>query len=515
MKGKIEVVTAQFPSRGEALIYIVFEGDFRKDDNLKLLDKKTRGRLTEKIKTYHFEGKEGQIFSLELNDFYKEIIIVGAEKAGWKKALAEALRFAQSKKLSSVTFFYQRQLGEDFFEVGKQVAIAFYLANYYFDYYKGTEEKKKIKKIELLKFAFIPQLTGQVVTGALEKIKHGVEYGGLLTDGVYLARDLVNQPASHLHPETLVEEAFKIEKESQGKIKVEVFDEDECRRLGMGAFLGVAQGSERKPKFIILKFQNPKIKSQKEKLKIKKICLIGKSITFDSGGLSLKPSEGMETMKMDMAGGAAVLGVFKILAHLDEVGLEINKEVCGILPACENMPSGKSLKPGDVVTALNGKTIEVLNTDAEGRLTFADAISYAEKYFKPDIIIDLATLTGACMVALGQEIAGMWGNDESLLKLLTQIAAQEGEELWLMPLFKAYAKKLKSDVADIKNITGDRYGGAITAALFLAEFVKKSKWVHLDIAGPAFSTQNQGLITKGGTGWGVLTIIEFLRKYAA
>ncbi len=530
MMGKIEVKTAQFPSTGEALIYIVFEDSFKKDENLKLLDKKTGGKLGAKLKLHNFQGKEDQIVSLELNDFYKEIIIVGAKKENWRKALADGLRLAQSKKLTSVVVFYELDFGDDFFEVGKQVALAFYLTNYHFDRYKSEKERKKIDKIYNFQF---------IISKQTSDLKKGIDYGRLISEGVYLTRDLVNQPASYVHPETLVEEAFKIEKESKGKISVEVLDEDECRRLGMGAFLAVGQGSERKPKFIILKYGDPaaKILSQvnspphqnlvrgpvsenfgSPSSNKKSICLIGKSITFDSGGLSLKPSEAMETMKMDMAGGATVLGVFKILANMDNDveprhGVALPK-IYGILPACENMPSGKALKPGDIVTALNGKTIEVLNTDAEGRLTLADALSYAEKYIKPEIIVDLATLTGACMVALGKDIAGMFGNDSSLLKSFAEVAEKEKEELWEMPLFKPYTKGLKSDVADLKNITGGRYGGAITAALFLSEFVKNSKWIHLDIAGPAFSDEVKGIITKGGTGWGVLTVIEFIKNYA-
>jgi leucyl aminopeptidase len=242
--------------------------------------------------------------------------------------------------------------------------------------------------------------------------------------------------------------------------------------------------------------------------------LIGKSITFDSGGLSLKPSEAMEWMKIDMAGGAAVLGVFKFLSLLAARGWEdrLNVNVFGILPACENMPSGKALRPGDILTALNGKTIEVLNTDAEGRLTLADALSYAEKFIKPDYCVDLATLTGACMVALGEDIAGLFGNDNQLIKKFETVAKKENEELWQLPLPSWYRKLIQSDIADIKNI-GGRYGGAITAALFLKEFVEKMKWIHLDIAGPAFNQREErGIIKKGATGWGVISLIEFLRN---
>jgi leucyl aminopeptidase len=531
MTGKITISEGVFPGQGETLIIPVFEDKVKQDKNLQIIDKKTAGKLKKKLTLHNFIGKEEEFLTFELEGFYKAIIVLGLGKSKdfslsiWKKALASALRKIGLMKYSSSTIFYFDSLGKEYFEIGKHTALAFYLPNYYFDIYKSEEERKKVKKLDSLRLLLLPIRTASVGNRALQQ---GADYGKLIAEGIYLTRDLVNQPASHTHPETLVAEAFKIEKEGKGKIKVEVLDEEECRRLGMGAFLGVGQGSERKPKFIVLRYNgkgneagivnrlrntSPKddtgIVTEKRNPKQTKICLIGKSITFDSGGLSLKPSEAMETMKIDMAGGATVLGVFKILAHLEE----INAQIYGILPACENMPSGKALKPGDIVTALNKKTIEVLNTDAEGRLTLADAISYAEKYLKPDIIIDVATLTGACMVALGKEITGMFGNDEALLASLEKMAKIEGEELWHLPLYQPYAKKLKSDIADLKNITGSKWGGAISAALFLTEFVEKAKWVHFDIAGAAFNEgEIHGVTPKGATGWGVLTIMEYLRK---
>ncbi len=515
MIGKVKIKKIQFPSRGEALIYIAFEDSLKKDQNLRLLNELTAGKLQEKFKLYDFSGNENEILSLELYGFYKEIIIAGVRRENWQESLANAFRLAQTKKISEVTFFYNQNFGDNFFEVAKKVALAFYLTNYSFDCFKNKQERQKTRKIEVLNFVIPANFSGQNEKEVFHLLEKGVNYGRLLAEGVYLARDLVNQPASHLYPQTLMQEAFKIEKESGGQIKVNVLDENECRRLGMGAFLAVAQGSDRKPMFIVLKYQTLLSKRGSSKEKVNSICLIGKSITFDSGGLSLKPSEGMETMKIDMAGGAVVLGVFKILAHLGKIGLNIDKEVYGILPACENMPSGKALKPGDIVSCLNGKTIEVLNTDAEGRLTLADALVYAQKYLKTDVIIDLATLTGACMVALGKEIAGLFGNDDSLSKEFLQTAKKEGEKLWQLPLYEPYAKNLKSTVADIKNITGDRYGGAITAALFLSEFVKDAKWIHLDIAGPAFSYETRGTTSQGATGWGLLTIIDFLKNYGS
>lgn len=512
MVGKINLKQGKFPGKSEGLIYFIFEGDIEKDEKLKLLEKRTKSKIEKEIKKHNFSGKEEEKLLLYLNDSYQYLLVIGLgdkkdfDLVKWMRFLADGFRLLQKQRLDSVEVFYQNELGRDFFEIGKKLALSFYLSQYSFDRFKSEEAKKKIKKFKTLDFSVAPDFTAPVQQKALGQLEKGINWGEIVAAGVCLARDLVNQPASYLHPETLVEETFKIEKESRGKIKVEVLDKDECQRLGMGAFLGVAQGSDRPAKFIVLTYKNNNQKQDKT------LCLVGKSISFDSGGLSLKPAEMMEWMKVDMAGGASVLGVFKVLSQADSGEIKF-KKVFGILPACENMPSGKALKPGDIVRALNGKTIEVLNTDAEGRLTLADALAYAEKYLKPDYTVDLATLTGACMVALGEEIAGLFGNNEELIEKLKNFARKEGELLWPLPLFSPYEKLLESSIADLKNIGGGRYGGAITAALFLSEFVKKMKWIHLDIAGPAFNHRDEkNIFSKGGTGVGIMTLSEILRQ---
>ena len=276
-------------------------------------------------------------------------------------------------------------------------------------------------------------------------------------------------------------------------------DKSACDKAMIGAFLGIAQGSDHPPFFVHMSYRPTGAK--------KHLALVGKAVTFDSGGISIKPAEAMYTMKLDMAGGAAVLGVFKILARLKP-----NVIVDGIFAACENMPSGKAIRPGDVVKAMNGTTIEVLHTDAEGRVTLADALSYAVKQ-KPDAIIDLATLTGACMVALGEEITGLMSNNPKLENKLLTAAATAGEKMWSLPLEKNYKRELKSEVADLRNIAG-RYGGALTAGLFLQEFVANIPWAHLDIAGPSFAERPINAYTgKGGTGAGVRTLLELLRSF--
>jgi len=498
MVGNIQVEKLDFFGKGEALIFFAFSDTLSKDPKLTLLNKKTTGLLKKKISLHEFEGKEEQMLNINPVNFYEQIIIVGAGKSTeftlnkFKNLLASALRTLQKTKTTSVNLFYFDQLGKDYFEIGKNLSLGFYLANYEFSRFKSN--KKNLQhQIKTLNFYIDNQPS--------KPIQVGIDSGKLIAEGIYLTRDLVNEPASHQHPDSLVKIANEIVKDSKGKITVEVLNKQNCQTLGMGAFLGAAQGSDREPKFIILKYNGSS--------KSKKICLIGKTLIFDSGGLSLKPSSSMETMKIDMAGGATVLGVFKILSKLD-----VKTSVMGILPACENMPSGHAIRPGDVVTALDGQTIEVLNTDAEGRLTLADALTYTEKYLEPEIIIDLATLTGACMVALGKEITGLFGNNKQLINDFEKISQKEGDQLWPMPMYEPYSKKMKSEIADWKNTGGTGFGGAIIAALFLKEFVKKTKWLHLDIAGSAYSDEIKGVITKGGTGWGVVSLIEFIKKFS-
>jgi len=307
-----------------------------------------------------------------------------------------------------------------------------------------------------------------------------------------LARDMVNEPANYMTPSQMAEVAKEIA--SKCNLEFKVFDREDMGAMGMGALLGVAKGSNQPPKLITLSYKGDEHSE-------KAIGFLGKGITFDSGGISIKPSEGMEEMKDDMSGAAAVMAAVGAIAQLKP---KINVTV--IIPATENLPSGTALKPGDVLRAMNGKTIEVISTDAEGRLILADALSYAVKQgLSP--LIDLATLTGACRVALGLLYSGVFGNDQKLIDKVLKAADRTGERMWQMPMPEEYKEQNKSDIADIKN-TGNRYGGAITAALFLAEFVDNVPWVHLDIAGPRLSKKETGYTVKGATGFGVRTLVE-------
>ena len=373
--------------------------------------------------------------------------------------------------------------------IAQVIVEASTLSAYKFLKYKSEEEKKKERALEEV----ILSLPANKIAAAEE----GIRVGKIVSEAVIFARDLINEPAEVTSPSYLSQIAEDLAKDSKGAVKVKILEKEEVEKFGMGAFLGVAAGSDKPPKFIRLSYRltNPK----------KKIVLIGKGITFDTGGLSLKTPEFMETMKSDMSGAAGVLAVFKALSLLKP-----KVEVVGLIPACENMPSGSALKPGDILHAMNGKTIEVLNTDAEGRLTLADALSFALSREKPDEIIDIATLTGACIVALGQEIAGMWGNDDKLMTEIEDAAIASSERIWRMPLVKDYKELLKSHIADIKNVQTGRFAGAIAAALFLSEFVGKTPWVHLDIAGPAYVEKDTPLTPQGGAGFGVRLLLNFL-----
>lgn len=492
----------------QVLLLFTFIDDSNKNSLFNKVDQNVNKKLSKRAKQFSYKSEKGERFVVHDVDEklgYDAIVVIGLGKkkdctlASYRHELANAFRYVAGLKFDSVALYVDHLFQTDVANCGKALAEALHLSQYRFDKYKLNEEKKKQTTVSTM-HVYVD--THVVNKSEIEAMKKGIDLGSVISRGVCLARDMVNEPGLHMTPIVLARAAQKIAKQSKGAISCKVFGKKECERLGMGAYLSIDMGSDLEPQFIIL--------HHKPKQAKKSICLIGKSITFDSGGMSLKPSKSMETMKLDMAGGAAVLGVFDILSTHPEL---TNYEVYGILPACENMLSGKAIRPGDVVRALNGKHIEILNTDGEGRMTLADALSYAEKYLKPDYIIDIATLTGAIMVALGPDITGLYGRDAKFNSAVEKAANEEGEELWTMPLTMRYLKKMKSDIADLKNVSGMGYGGATTAALFLSEFVKNEKWVHLDIAGASFNEHaSDGIIPKGGTGWGVMTFMRLLQS---
>ena len=326
---------------------------------------------------------------------------------------------------------------------------------------------------------------------SLKVVAEGVETGKAVAEGVTLARELGNRPANYCTPTALADEAKRMGK-AYRHIKVEVLDRKAIEKIGMGSFLSVTNGSAQPPRFIILRYEGA-AKTQAP------VVLVGKGITFDTGGISLKPGAEMDEMKFDMGGAASVLGTFRAIAELQP---KVN--VIGLVPACENMPSGTATKPGDVVTSLSGQTIEVLNTDAEGRLILCDALTYAER-FKPAVVVDIATLTGACVIALGAVHSGLFSPDDELAAALQQAGTQALDTAWRMPVDEEYGDALKSNFADMGNV-GGRAGGAVTAAVFLSKFTKGYRWAHLDIAGTAWKSG----AAKGGTGRPVGLLTQFL-----
>jgi leucyl aminopeptidase len=379
-------------------------------------------------------------------------------------------------------------------DVGQAVAEGALLGLYRLKKYKtetADDEKDNLRELHILASGGSAQQT----------LSRGSERGKILADAVSMARDLTNSPGNAVNPSVLAETAKSIAK--QTTLRCRVITPAEMKKLGMGCLLGVAQGSAQPPVLILLEHKPKGGKGQAP------IVLIGKGITFDSGGISIKPAANMEDMKMDMAGGAAVLGIMQALAQLNYPGY-----VVGLVPASENLPSGNAVKPGDILRAMSGKTVEVINTDAEGRLVLADAISYAVEKLKPARIIDLATLTGAVVVALGSHATGMMGTDEPMMERLQAAGVMSAERVWPLPMFDAYSKQIKSDIADIKN-TGGREAGSITGGAFLKEFVGDTPWVHLDIAGTAWTRDEKPYVPKGATGVGIRLLIEALQEAPA
>ncbi len=369
-----------------------------------------------------------------------------------------------------------------------------FLGNHVFDKYKKGKKDIPLKTIALFTDAEIAA-NQRLLPARIETI----------CKGTVLAREWVSMPPNEKRPDRFVRSMVKAAEKEE--LSFSVLDEKTLRQNGMGAILAVGAGSRSKPRLLILDYNPYK---NKKSVKNRKTCvLVGKGVTFDSGGLNLKSSGSMGEMKMDMSGAASVAATLITLARLKH-----KFRVVGVIPVVENMPSGDAFRPGDIITAYNGKTIEIGNTDAEGRLILIDALAYANKMFKPDVMIDMATLTGACVVALGEKIAGVFSADEGLAKDIVTSGVATGERCWAMPLPEDYKPLLKSEFADINNMSSTRYGGAITAALFLSEFVEDTPWAHIDIAGPAYSKKAGDYCGAGGSGFGVRLLVDFLTGQA-
>lgn len=486
----------------EAVVVGLFSGEGLEKE-LFCLSQDLITAVSAELKRREFIGKEGEscVLSVFQHKQVQHLIFIGLGK---KRALesenirsftARALKMANGIQVKSLAF--DPGLMDDFadYTTGLQSASeGLELAGYHFSIYKKRTAKETVKKHKVEEAVFYTH--DKKIVGKAQK---ALDLAKVYVEATFLGRDLVNTPSMHMHPGEMVKVAQSLAVKGSG-VSCKVFNKEAMAKLGMQASLAVGQGSVHEPKFVHLIYK-PKIARR-----TKKIVLVGKAVTFDSGGLSIKPADGMIDMKIDMAGAASVLGVFKALSKIQP-----KVEVHGLFVAVENMPSGSAYRPGDVVSAMDGTTIEVENTDAEGRITLADTLAYGAQKIKPDYMIDLATLTGAVIIALGSDITGLFCSHQDLKNRLQQAARPAGELMWELPLHPSYRELIKSKIADVKNV-GGRPAGTITAALFLEKFVGQIPWAHLDIAGPSYAEkENKPELPIGGTGWGVRTLLNLIR----
>ena len=486
-------------STDEAILLYSFEDGKKLTGPLKELDGVLSGAISRLFADGDFAGKADQIALLypKEGSSFKRILLVGLGKQAdlntekIRRAFGSVGRKVKELKLRSVTVqsFESNVAGVTLRASSQAMVEGIVLSQYRMDRYKTGEQAKTpvLEKLILVKED----------RKGLGDVKKGIENGGVLAWATGLARDLGNMPGNDLTPTRLASEAEKLA--DQFKLKCTILSEPEIKKLRMNSFLAVAAGSKQPPKLIVLEY-SPGRKA------ISTLALVGKGITFDAGGLSLKPTDMMLEMKGDMMGGAVVISSLAACAKL-----KLPVRVIGIVPATENLPSGSALKIGDIITSHSGRTIEVLNTDAEGRLILADALSYA-RTFKPDAVVDVATLTGSIKIALGNICAGLFGNNRKLITRMIQAGETSGERVWEMPMWEEYAEALKSDLADIKNV-GGRNGGSILAAKFLQTFVGDLPWVHLDIAAVDAREKEESYYSKGATGFGVRLALQFLRDW--
>lgn len=480
------------------LVLSAFEGKLR-TPLLKELDQILEGALSRAARDKEFSGKQKETLLLHPGKRLpaERVLLVGLGKekgAGLERlrqAAGTAAHFLQNRRVDSFTFDLpslplRRIVPQD---LAHGIAEGMILASYRFDRFR-TEKREELPP---------PLQEAWLLVEKQPEVKdaeQGISRALAICRGVVLARDLVNMPGNIKSPDFLAQQARAIAEETG--IKCTVLEQKELEKEGLGAMLGVAQGSVREPRLIVLEYRGGNGEARP-------VALVGKGVVFDAGGISLKPSEKMDEMKMDMGGGATVLGAMLAASLLK---LPIN--LVGIVPAVENLPSGSAIRPGDILTSLSGRTIEVLNTDAEGRLILADALTYAKR-FDPRVVIDLATLTGACVIALGHHATAVLGNHDGLIRQLINAGEQTGERLWQLPLWEDYAIQIRSEIADVKNI-GGRPAGTITAAAFLQKFAEDFTWAHLDIAGTAWEEKGRPYTPKGGTGVGVRLLVHFLRQ---
>jgi leucyl aminopeptidase len=481
----------------EALAVAVFKDEKPASGLLKQLNVATAGMISDAIDSEEFSGKQGETAYFHVSNKglkARRILLIGCgEQNSYKAAqitqmAGTATRYLRGKSVKAIAII-PRATG-DAEKVAQTSAVGAVMGLFEPDKYRKEKEKREIKSVTV------------VIEDADKKaVQRGAERGRIIGESTNFTRDLANEPGAWMTPTIMAERAKQVAKEFG--LSIDVLDQRRMEKLGMGSLLGVSRGSDEPPKLIVLKYEPARSRSRKGEL----LALVGKGITFDSGGISLKPGENMELMKYDMTGAATVIGTMRAIAQLKP-----SIPVLGVAPCSENLPSGKATKPGDILKAMTGKTIEVINTDAEGRLVLADAIAYAKKLGATKII-DMATLTGAVSIALGDVNTAILGTDQKLIDEFILAGKEVGEKFWQLPLDEEYTKQIKSDIADIRNIGGKK-AGTITAAAFLKEFAEETPWAHLDIAGTAWGDPATPYRSKGPTGIAVRTLVEFIERSA-
>ncbi|MCW5730497.1 MAG: leucyl aminopeptidase [Alphaproteobacteria bacterium] len=494
---KIGFKASALSHSGAAVVFVLAEREL--SASARELDRRSKGAIRRAIAHSRFTGARGQVLEImapaELK--FSRVVLYGLGKASEANELAfeaaggEVTRRLLASGEKELNFFCDDLKGAKIAcgEAAARIAYGVRLGSYRFDKYRTRQKAEQKPSLKDVIVACEETAAAKAAFKPLERI----------AEGIFFTRDLVTEPANIIHPESLAHECRKL---SSLGVKVEVLGEAQMKKLGMGALLGVGQGSARESQLVVMQWQGASRSSQP-------VAFIGKGVCFDTGGISIKPAAGMEDMKWDMGGAGTVIGLMRALA-----GRKAKVNAVGVVGLVENMPSGTAQRPGDVVTSMSGQTVEVLNTDAEGRLVLADALWYTQDRFKPQFMIDLATLTGAIIIALGHENAGLFANDEQLAERLLGAAKAEGEGLWRMPLSDEYDKALESPIADMQNIAGPGVGGgSVTAAQFLQRFVNKLPWAHLDIAGTAWSKKDRPTSPKGATAYGVRLLDRLVRDH--
>ena len=497
---EIKVVAGDIAkTKADAIIVPFFEGMERPEGDIAAIDKALDGAISQLINQGEIKGKLNEITIIHSLSKLPaaRVVIVGLGKQQElsqdkvRGAIAEACRLLRQKGVNSIATIAQGAGIAGITPEGAAQAVTEGALLGVYSFRRHITKEAEYGEIKQLLIVSSDE-------SELRALEQGCHKGKVMAEATNLARDMVNEPANHMTPSHMAETARRLA-ETCG-LELNVLEREQMQELGMGALLGVAQGSRQPPKFVVLHYRG----GDSSEIDV---ALVGKGITFDSGGISIKPSAKMDKMKGDMAGGAAVMAAISAIAQLKP---QIN--VTAIVPATENLPSGSALKPGDILTAMNGKTIEIISTDAEGRLTLADALGYAKK-LSAKLMVDVATLTGACRVALGDICSGAFGNNQELIDKVIAAGNEAGEHIWQMPMYEDYKEQNKSDVADVKNV-GGKYAGAITGAQFLSEFVGDTPWVHLDIAGTNMSEKERNYLIKGATGVPVRTLVNLVLSLA-